>query len=91
MFENDQVSISMDHVTWVERKRDGAVTVHFPGADTILMNKSYGPAFMDAYYRYHHWRSSQPANASANPGSRPPATPQQVPPPPASPQAPPPS
>ncbi|MEB3288191.1 MAG: hypothetical protein VKJ04_11905 [Vampirovibrionales bacterium] len=57
LFENEQCSISLDQVTWVEKKRDGAVTIHFPGSDVVLLNKTFGPDFMKAYHRYHHWKS----------------------------------
>mgnify|MGYP003395784362 CR=1 FL=1 len=74
-FENDLMSVSLDHVTWVEKKRDGAVTVHFPGSDTILLNKVYGPPFMQAYMRYHQWKTAisrlQTQSAQAAPAQRP--------------------
>jgi hypothetical protein len=65
LFENEQWSISLDHVTWVEKKRDGAVSIHFPGSDVILMNKTYGPAFLEAYQKYHVWHSQQNQAKSA--------------------------
>lgn len=75
LFENEQWSISLDQVTWIEKKRDGGICIHFPGSDVVLMNKSYGPAFMEAYTKYHAWRSAsqapRPAQPSAPPQQRP--------------------
>ena len=78
LFENDQWSISLDQVTWIEKKRDGGICIHFPGSDVVLMNKNYGPAFMEAYAKYHAWRSAPPAARPAQPtGPQQPPRPQQ--------------
>ena len=53
LFESDSMCLSLDHITRVEKKRDGALTAHFAGSDFVMIPKNDCPGFLDAYRNYH--------------------------------------